>query len=68
MVGQHGGSEEEEWKMVSMFGLHRFKRNLPQGSLSDTSDRPIGGCNSWSFLDVLFGCLLGVPSDTIGSE
>ena len=68
MVGQHGGGKEEECEVASMCGFHRSKQSLPQRSLPDTLDRLVGGCNNWSSSDELFRCLLGVPSDTIGSR
>ena len=67
MIGQHSGGKKEEWEIVSMCGLHGSKQSLPLRSLLDTSDRPIGGCNSWSSLDEFFRCFLGVPLNTIGS-
>ena len=68
MVGQNGGDEKEEWEVANVCRFHRFKHSLPQGPLPNTLNRPVGGRDSRSSLDEFFGCLSGVPSDTISSD
>ena len=64
MVGQHGSGEKEKWKVASLRKFHGFKQNLHQGSLLDTSNRSIGGCDGWSSSNKLFGCISRIPLDT----
>ena len=45
MAGQYCGSEEKEWEMASMCGLHGFKQGLPKRSLPYALNRPAGRCH-----------------------
>ena len=40
---------------------------MPQGPIPNTPNRPVSGHDGWSSSDEFFGCLSGVPSDTISS-
>ena len=42
-----------------MCRFHGFKQNLPQGFFPDTSNRSIGGHDSWSYLDKLLDAFQG---------
>ena len=68
MVGQHHGSQEEKWKVVSLCRLHRPKQSLPKGPVPHASDRPTGGRDSGPSSDEFPGCLLGLSSNTAGPE
>ena len=59
MAGQYCSSEEKEWEMASMCGLHGFKQGLPKRSLPYASNRPASrstiGHPRMSFLDAFQG-------------
>ena len=51
MAGQHRGSQEEKWKVVSLCRLYGPKQSMPKGPIPHASDRPVGGRNSRPSLD-----------------
>ena len=66
MVGQHHGSQEEKWRMVSLCRLHEPKQSLPKGPIPHALDRPAGGRNNGPSSDEFPGCLSGLSSNTAG--
>ena len=66
MVSQHRGSQEEKWKIASLWRLHGPKQSLPKGPIPHALDRPTGGHNSGPSLDEFPRCLSGVSSNTAG--
>ena len=65
MTSQYCGGEEEEWKVESMCGFHRFEQGLPKRLLPHASERLISGCNCRLSSDELLGYLSRVSSNTI---
>ena len=55
MAGQYSGGEEEEWKVASKCGLHKFEQGLPKRPIPYALNRSVSGYNCrpsrMSFLD-----------------
>ena len=57
MASQYGSGEKEEWKVVSMCGLHRFEQGLFKRPFPHASNRSVSGCNCGPSSDEFLGCL-----------
>ena len=66
MVGQHHGSQEEKWKVVSLCRLHGPKQSMPKEPVPHASDRPVGGRNSRPSSDEFPGYLSRLSLNTAG--
>ena len=55
MASQYSGGEEEEWKVASKCGLHKFEQGLPKRPIPYALNRSVSGYNCrpsrMSFLD-----------------
>ena len=68
MVGQHGGSQEEKWKVANLYRLHGSKKSMPKGPVPHASDRPAGGRNSGPSLDEFLDAFQGYHQISLALE
>ena len=66
MAGQHRGSQEEKWKVVSLCRLYGPKQSMPKGPIPHASDRPVSGRNSGPSSNEFPKRLSGLSSNTAG--